>query len=842
MITAKKVLAAIMAATLLVSTLMFTGCNKKKGNEEKISEDEVWYSVKKTEVGKQFQLDKNVDSSSILFVGETEGKVVYYAQIIKLAPEGMYPSSTDDDLMLSYFEIYGQDGSLERTIDIRQKITDSGMFKLDPDDYPNIIERLRKDETTKDKTDKQIFEESNISVSWFVNDNFNVKNGFVSLTLNACYPSNDLNMIDVRSVEVVFDIGTGEISHYNKQKERSEILTDVRYEFEGYEIAYTSRNEAGKGSRCFSITTPDGRAITYRGDEVLGNDDNDAAATSLIYLGEGKALFTTGDYVLKYYEINLETGQVTQAANDYSWIADDLYNATYVKGTGYVICDMEGLKKIDFKNKKKEEIFSFDCCNINRSEAFNMKFLAMTDNAIYLSGLTSVPLQTLYSPSLESQNLYILTKERVNPHAGKTVLHATMLTFYDYPICEAVSIFNDSNNGYFIKLDNNYSPLQKVFSGELSFLDDDYSEQYDKLSAEMSYQLAIDLMNGEGPDIILDAADITHLNNGNYLMDLKKEIKTDGLFENIIKASESDGKLYQFPLSVSITGIAVSKKDVAADQYGFSFDQYKELVSGPCNGKDPISLYAEQTDYFRRCLITVKDSYYKDGKVNFDTPEFRALAEYTQENVSVKKQPGADEFFLKTIQNSRRKVMYEVGISMPQLVRYLPDSISDIKILGLPSYDGRGPSMTVMTSMGISATTNEKKACVDFLKLLLSEELQECIGLYQESTPVRKTAYEATALQAIEKNNSVYDRYKDVYLKDTLVDLGIPFCKIDNKVVKDYEEMLNSCSVISEADPAITIIVTEEMPAYFTGQKSLDDVIKIINDRAQTYVNEREGK
>ena len=50
MITAKKVLAAIMAATLLVSTLMFTGCNKKKGNEEKISEDEVWYSVKKTEV------------------------------------------------------------------------------------------------------------------------------------------------------------------------------------------------------------------------------------------------------------------------------------------------------------------------------------------------------------------------------------------------------------------------------------------------------------------------------------------------------------------------------------------------------------------------------------------------------------------------------------------------------------------------------------------------------------------------------------------------------------------------------------------------------------------------
>ena len=120
--------------------------------------------------------------------------------------------------------------------------------------------------------------------------------------------------------------------------------------------------------------------------------------------------------------------------------------------------------------------------------------------------------------------------------------------------------------------------------------------------------------------------------------------------------------------------------------------------------------------------------------------------------------------------------------------------------------------------------------------------MQESIGLYVESTPVRKTAYEATALQAIEKYNSTYERYKKMYPKDTLADQGIPFCKIDNKVVKDYEEMLNSSSVISEADPAIIIIVTEEMPAYFTGQKSLDDVIKIINDRSQTYVNERKGK
>ena len=75
-----------------------------------------------------------------------------------------------------------------------------------------------------------------------------------------------------------------------------------------------------------------------------------------------------------------------------------------------------------------------------------------------------------------------------------------------------------------------------------------------------------------------------------------------------------------------------------------------------------------------------------------------------------------------------------------------------------------------------------------------------------------------------------------------LLEMGYPFCEVDKNAVSDYEQMLRSCSVIGEEDAAITIIVKEEMPAYFTGQKSLDDVIKIINDRARTYVNEREGE
>ena len=40
-------------------------------------------------------------------------------------------------------------------------------------------------------------------------------------------------------------------------------------------------------------------------------------------------------------------------------------------------------------------------------------------------------------------------------------------------------------------------------------------------------------------------------------------------------------------------------------------------------------------------------------------------------------------------------------------------------------------------------------------------------------------------------------------------------------------------------DSAISIILIEEMPAYFTGQKDLNSVIAIAQDRVQKVLNER---
>ena len=53
------------------------------------------------------------------------------------------------------------------------------------------------------------------------------------------------------------------------------------------------------------------------------------------------------------------------------------------------------------------------------------------------------------------------------------------------------------------------------------------------------------------------------------------------------------------------------------------------------------------------------------------------------------------------------------------------------------------------------------------------------------------------------------------------------------------EQLLLSCSKTDTSDAAINIILAEEMPAYFLGQKKLDAVVKIAQDRAQKVLDER---
>ena len=60
-----------------------------------------------------------------------------------------------------------------------------------------------------------------------------------------------------------------------------------------------------------------------------------------------------------------------------------------------------------------------------------------------------------------------------------------------------------------------------------------------------------------------------------------------------------------------------------------------------------------------------------------------------------------------------------------------------------------------------------------------------------------------------------------------------------DKNITDMENNILNCSRIYSPDGTVNLILIEEMPAYFMGQKNLEDVIVIAQDRVQKVLDER---
>ena len=64
-------------------------------------------------------------------------------------------------------------------------------------------------------------------------------------------------------------------------------------------------------------------------------------------------------------------------------------------------------------------------------------------------------------------------------------------------------------------------------------------------------------------------------------------------------------------------------------------------------------------------------------------------------------------------------------------------------------------------------------------------------------------------------------------------------CKpLTQEQVDEYRKVIDSAGGVWESDDNIRKIVLEEAAAYFNGDKSIDDVCAVIQNRATTYVNE----
>ena len=148
----------------------------------------------------------------------------------------------------------------------------------------------------------------------------------------------------------------------------------------------------------------------------------------------------------------------------------------------------------------------------------------------------------------------------------------------------------------------------------------------------------MDLLAGEGPDVILNVSQLSQMSTDSYLIDMSDFVETEmkdiDLFDNVIDACKTGDKLYQIPLTFAVDGIVAKKSDVKGAT-GFTFDEYKEYVDKVCNGKNPLAQYQSRLQVMNDLIASSADLFFDEkGNVNFKTDAFYELAAYCKDNVA----------------------------------------------------------------------------------------------------------------------------------------------------------------------------------------------------------------
>ena len=408
-----------------------------------------------------------------------------------------------------------------------------------------------------------------------------------------------------------------------------------------------------------------------------------------------------------------------------------------------------------------------------------------------------------------------LKKESVNPHSGKKILYVAPYFQIGSMAAAAIKQMNADSKDTFIYVTMDYCSL--TFD-DYETSDNTTISQYNKNTALIN-KLKEDIRNGSGPDVILDFARFSGLNDDAYLKDLlgtindKKNFNREDYFDNIFDAYVKDDKLFQMPVSACIGGLYASDMAVPDSKPGFTYSEYSDYVKAQCDGIDPFEHDYGRDNCFSILIRSNYDELYDDKHhINLNNV-FREICNYVRD---MNESPHDETANVPLQFVEFNRIHFDLSTMLIK---------KDKQVYGMPSSDGsKGPLVFAYESIGICSNTRDFNKAFEFVNYLLSYDVQIQNVVYN---PVNKAAFTTYANDALAYSNA---QIKEMY---RIADYNDP------SIIDEYISYINSANTCYMSDDYTLLIMNEELQAYYKHQKEMDDVIPVIENRVNNMAEEQ---
>jgi ABC-type glycerol-3-phosphate transport system substrate-binding protein len=431
-----------------------------------------------------------------------------------------------------------------------------------------------------------------------------------------------------------------------------------------------------------------------------------------------------------------------------------------------------------------------------------------------------------YDSSAERFNLSLYNKADPSEEEVKTLTFATIEPSYEFQ--RDVTDFNKMHWDVKITLV-------------------DYSTQEDpiaKFSADIGAGKApdiIDLTFGYGDISINQAVQNGFLEDLTPYLEKDPDVSEDDFLDSIMRASKIDGKIYYLGTSFVIDALLVKKSEIG-DRTGWTYEEMMEYV------------YSKPDDVYpfeKRCKHEILEGFlyagmsefvdWEKGECYFDSESFKALLEYSNRGTDGEKTEwDPDMNFLKDIQSGKQ--LFYTGYIEPTIwplhKKFFED---DITWIGYPDKNREGYYAKTYGDLGISSTCSDKDIAWEFVKFCTSRDqigknYTDYVGI-----PTRKDVFEVYMESKLATESYVDEFGNNIAVGNGTIGFGsvsVDLRPLTEEEAQEFRELTDKVSNISSVDIKLMEIINDECKLYYAGDKSLEDTVKIIQSRAQIYMNE----
>ena len=512
-------------------------------------------------------------------------------------------------------------------------------------------------------------------------------------------------------------------------------------------------------------------------------------------------------------------------------------NCTILRGTeSDIICsDESALYEYSFEKEEASKILTWLDCDIEGSK-INQVFMD-TEGKLYAM---------IYDWNSGSAELAAMKKVRTEDVVKREKIVIGMI-YSNSNLESKIVEFNKNNDKYRVTM--------KTYMDENNWSEKSYEDAITNLTN--------DILSGNSPDILdLNGLDIQNFANKNVLEDLtpflekSSVLSKNDFFDSILNAATFNGKLVYIPSRFTLETIT-AKSSLVGDKMGWTMEDVMKLKNQYPDAE--LIEYATKNDIMNIMLMLNKDSFIdpETGACHFDGKEFKDLLvfanafpkeyDYDQER-SVTPYLLADNRLLLNMTS-----IYSFD-EVQSVFSYFGDE--DVTFIGFPTYDNsNGCLLNPSDQYGMSAQSKNKEAAWTFLEAILTSSTDD-ERYYYFGFSTLKSEYEKQKAKALEVNY-VYDENGEI-MKD---ENGNPIVEgygggwtmtgsdgsqwtyeyrpITKEEVDMVETLLAGAKAINiSLDNQLSTIISEEAEYYFSGSKSVDEVVNIIQNRVNLYVQE----